>query len=288
MRAFLFVLGACLAPLGDCGSHEPVGVVLVYEIEKQAGAAGRRIPLEKEVAAVRKRLRGLADAAAAEDGRIVVRVYGGESARVRQRLKQTGGLEFRIVADRRDDRHRDVIALAEKQGAKADDGASQPTVLFKGEPAAKWVKVAKDEAASLANRPAFLTRPGPDESLEILVVIDPQHVTGDFLSSASPGLDRVGKPCVNFLFDAAGARRFGKLTGDNLPDPATADAKCLAIILFDEVFSAPAIRSRIDDRGEITGAFSEQEAQDLAAVLAAGSLPAPLRLVEERPATSPD
>jgi protein-export membrane protein SecD len=285
----LLLIAACLASLGGCGRHEPVGVLLVYEVDNDAGGAARRVPLEREVLAIRKRVRGLADAEAGEDGRIVVRVYGDDATRVRQRLDQTGALEFRIVADRRDERHRDVIALAEKRNAKAkDDDAPQPVVLAEGRPAAKWVRVVKSEAAYFADQPAFLTRPGPDESLEILVVIDPQHVTGDYLSSVSPGLDRAGKPCVNFLFDAAGARRFGKLTGGNLPDLARGEPKCLAIILDGQVSSAPAIRSRIDDRGEITGAFSEQEAQDLAAVLAAGSLPAPLRLVEERPATPPD
>ncbi|HEV7226137.1 MAG TPA: hypothetical protein VGN42_25745, partial [Pirellulales bacterium] len=232
---------------------------------------------------------GLADAEAGEGGQIVVRVYGGDSARVRQRLNQAGVLEFRIVANRRDDRHRDVIALAEKNDGNAeDDDASQSTVLDEGKPAAKWVKIVKDETDYLASQPDFLTRAGLDESLEILVMIDPLHVTGDYLYRASSGTDRAGKPCVNFVFNSAGARRFGQLTGGNLPDPATGDASSLAIILDGQVFSAPALRSRIDDRGEITGSFSEKQVEDLAAVLLAGSLPAPLRLVEERPATSAD
>ena len=120
--------------------------------------------------------------------------------------------------------------------------------------------------------------------MEALVMLDPYNVTDDYFSSVSPGLDRVGKPCINFTFNSAGARRFGKLTSSNLPDPNIPDNfRNLAIILDRQVYTAPAIRSRIDDRGEITGSFSQREVEELAAVLNAGTLPAPLRLVEERP-----
>lgn len=47
-------------------------------------------------------------------------------------------------------------------------------------------------------------------------------------------------------------------------------------------------RSRIDDRSEITGSFTQQQVEELAAVLSAGSFPAPLRLVEERPVAAPN
>jgi SecD/SecF fusion protein len=98
------------------------------------------------------------------------------------------------------------------------------------------------------------------------------------LTDASAGVDRVGKPCVNFKFNSKGASRFGKLTSNNLPDSSQPDlARGLAIILDGDLYSAPAIRSRIDDRGEITGSFTQKEVEDLASVLTAGSLPTALR-----------
>lgn len=85
-----------------------------------------------------------------------------------------------------------------------------------------------------------------------------------------------GSPVVNFKLDDKGARLFGDMTRDNLGRP-------LAIVLDGEVITAPVIRSVIDGgRGEISGEFTSKEANDLALMLRAGALPAPLNVVEER------
>jgi preprotein translocase subunit SecD len=87
---------------------------------------------------------------------------------------------------------------------------------------------------------------------------------------------------LHFRFNADGARRFGRLTSNNLPDPIDAKrAHKLAIILDGKVFSAPYIRSRIDDQGQITGSFTKEDVERLAAVLMAGDLPVPLRKVSQ-------
>lgn len=85
-----------------------------------------------------------------------------------------------------------------------------------------------------------------------------------------------GSPVVNFRLDDKGARLFGDMTRDNIGRP-------LAIVLDGEVITAPVIRSVIDGgRGEISGEFTSKEANDLALLLRAGALPAPLHVVEER------
>ena len=286
----------CLLLLTGCNLHDPVGVVLVYEADTDRDPAAAKVPVERVVDAVRRRLRYVGEASADRDGRIEVRVYGNDSTAVRQRLERTGVLEFRIVADRRDDRHRDVIALAEEQQAqRAEKDADKSgdseanVVLDEGSAAAKWVKVVEDEKVYFADSPQFVCRGDVDagsaeSGLEVLVMFDPYNVTGDYFDSVSAGRDRVGAPCIDFAFNPAGARRFGKLTAGNLPDYGADRFSNLAIILDRQVFSAPAIRSRIDDRGEITGNFSEAEVNELVALLGAGSLPVPLRLVDERPA----
>ena len=88
---------------------------------------------------------------------------------------------------------------------------------------------------------------------------------------------------MSFTFNDAGGELFGKLTGDHLPNDSTGLFYKLGIIIDGELFSAPTIRSKIGNPGEITGSFTEIEVSDLAAVLNAGSLPVRLRLVEENP-----
>ncbi len=87
------------------------------------------------------------------------------------------------------------------------------------------------------------------------------------LESARPDVDRLGKPAVGFTFDAAGANRFADLT-------ARHQEKVVAILLDNEVYSAPRIRETISKRGIISGDFSPAEVRELARTLQAGSLPA--------------
>ncbi len=100
-------------------------------------------------------------------------------------------------------------------------------------------------------------------------------VTGADLVDARVGSDEFGRPAVDFQLSRAGGIAFGKLTESNL-------YKRLAIVLDNEVESAPAIQSKITARGQITGDFSVQEAEDLAIVLRSGALPAPVNIIEQR------
>lgn len=102
-------------------------------------------------------------------------------------------------------------------------------------------------------------------------------ISGEELIDAQPGFDsRTQEPVVNFRFNANGARRFGAVTQENVGRP-------FAIVLDDEVISAPVIREPIlGGSGQISGNFNVQQANDLAILLRAGALPAPLKIVEER------
>lgn len=102
-------------------------------------------------------------------------------------------------------------------------------------------------------------------------------MTGDVLTDArvQPGGSLEG-PTVDFVLDGQGARLFGEATSRNV-------GRQLAIILDNFVQSAPVIREAITGgRGQISGRFTFEEAQDLANVLRNGALPAPLKLMEER------
>jgi len=102
-------------------------------------------------------------------------------------------------------------------------------------------------------------------------------VSGENLVDAQPGFDQqTGQPVVNFRFDSAGGRRFGQVTTENVGKP-------FAIVLDGKVISAPVIRQAIiGGSGQISGGFSVPEANDLAVLLRAGALPAPLNVLEER------
>lgn len=101
-------------------------------------------------------------------------------------------------------------------------------------------------------------------------------LTGDHLTSASVGFDQYGTAIVQLQFDKEGAKKFDQVTFQNV-------GKQLAIVLDGKVHSAPVIRDRIPNgQAQISGNFSASEASDLALVLRAGALPAPVEIIEER------
>jgi len=101
-------------------------------------------------------------------------------------------------------------------------------------------------------------------------------VTGEELVDAQPAFDQNGRPAVNFRFNTSGARKFGDYTAENIGSP-------FAIVLDDEVVSAPVIQSHIPGgSGIITGNFTVEESTELAVLLRAGALPAELTFLEER------
>jgi preprotein translocase subunit SecD len=102
-------------------------------------------------------------------------------------------------------------------------------------------------------------------------------VSGGDLTDAQPGFDqRTSEPIVSFRFNTSGARKFAQVTQENVGKP-------FAIVLDNEVISAPVIREPIlGGSGQISGSFTVQSANDLAILLRAGALPAPLTIIEER------
>jgi SecD/SecF fusion protein len=101
----------------------------------------------------------------------------------------------------------------------------------------------------------MLRQAGQDESWE--------------LENAAVGADSMGAPAVDFTFDERGARMFAQLTSQNI-------GRSMAILLDDRAYSAPNIRTTIQQRGQITGDFSRQEVAELVRTLDAGTLPAKL------------
>ena len=100
-------------------------------------------------------------------------------------------------------------------------------------------------------------------------------LTGDVLSDARVSIGQFNDPYVSITFDGKGGREFERITGDNVK-------KRMAIVLDNTIYSAPVIQERISGgRAQITGTFTTQEANDLAIVLRAGALPAPLKIIQD-------
>jgi len=102
-------------------------------------------------------------------------------------------------------------------------------------------------------------------------------LTGESLEDAKVSIsDRFGEAYVSLKFDSQGAKDFDRITAANVK-------KRLAIVLDGVVHSAPVIQERISGgNAQITGSFTMNEAHDLAIVLRAGALPAPVRILEQR------
>jgi len=101
-------------------------------------------------------------------------------------------------------------------------------------------------------------------------------LTGEYLTNASVDFDQYGQAVVSLQFDKKGAQIFDQVTFQNV-------GRQLAIVLDGKVHSAPVIRDRIPNgQAQISGNFTADEASDLALILRAGSLPAPVRIIEER------
>ena len=254
------------------------GVILVYEVDQTQKISDQAVDMNELIGAIRRRINpgGQKEITIRKCGVeqievIVPEVEEAEVQRIKRLITTTGNLQFRILASRR--KYNDLIenALANPQKDKILDSAGKLKAWWTPIKVGREHLFAKDD--QIAVRQA--TKKGR-EVTEVLVVNENKDITGAYLDDARPGTDQTGNPCVNFVFNETGGQKFGELTGDNLPDPQTGYQYRLGIILDDEMYSAPGLRSRIYRRGEISGGFTKDAVNELVNVLRAGSLPAAL------------
>jgi preprotein translocase subunit SecD len=219
-------------------------------ILKPSSAAGiRNQALMQSMETIRRRIDalGVVEPTVAEYGQgdfeLVVQLPGvDDPTRVRDIMQKTALLELKLVADG---------PYPSKEAALAKYGGVLP--------------------------PDTELTPGPagQNGQETYFVLNRvAAVTGRDLTGAEPSHDQSGRPSVNFTLNRDGAARFGRITGANI-------GKQLAIVLDGQVYDAPEIHGQITDRGEITGAFTPEKANDLALVLRSGALPASIQPMSE-------
>ncbi|MEA4855774.1 MAG: protein translocase subunit SecD [Solidesulfovibrio sp.] len=206
-----------------------------------------RLTVDQAVKTIRNRIDefGVAepDIRKQADNRIQIQLPGlHDPERAIKLIGKTAHLEFKVVDD------------------NADLDKAQKGLLPPG-----------DELSVLRHR-------NPDGSyLERPIVLRADAVmTGENIADARANFDNTNRAYVGLSFTPSGARQFERVTGENVK-------KRLAIVLDGKVYSAPTIQEKIGGgRASITGNFTTEEARDLAIVLRAGALPAPVSILEQR------
>ena len=214
---------------------------------------------------------------------IIPEVSSAEIELIKDVIKNTGFLKFRIIADR--NRNERVWNAGELALASSDKVVRNNRFVYDGdEIVGEWIGLGKEETEP--GEPVryrvppqnMLTRELLNDNLEVLATVDEEfQVEGKHLRSVQESFDEHGQPCVNFQTTAEGAALFGSLTGMNLPDKAANSYALLGIVMDEVLLSAPRIESRISSNGQISGRFTKAEVERLVRVLRAGKLPAVLQ-----------
>ncbi len=215
--------------------------------KKDVGAKGLQQVLEVLRRRIDDPVRGVQDSVVTPQGsdRVLVQIPGSKADRefARKLLTVGGFLEFKIVDDQ--------APTAELLEAKYPQGLPEDKeIVFERDRNSKRV-------------------------LEALLVSKTPAITGDYLEDARVGFDRQQRPIVTFTFTPEGGKIFLALTEKNV-------GRRLAVVVDDDVASAPVIRERIGSRGQIDGRFTSEDAANLAIVLRSGSLSIPVPIEEER------
>ena len=158
-------------------------------------------------------------------------------------IKRTARLEFRLIDEKGD-----------LEAALKGDVPQGSEILYKTD---------RNPSSGAVTRTPYLVKK------QILM-------TGDVLTDARMTPDKTGRMIIGMDFNRTGAAQFERITGEHIRER-------LAIILDNRLYSAPVIKDRISGGSAvIEGMFTPDEAHDLALVLRAGSLPAPVKILENR------
>jgi len=236
---------------------------LVWELREAEAKRIKDSAINQALETIRNRIDqfGVAEPIVQRQGlkQIVVQLPGvKEPKRARDLIKETALLEFKM--------------LDEDNQARLDLPARIPKD--------KEEEVLKQAEAKLPAGDQILFERGVDKDTgreyRIPYLVKKRvMLTGDVLSDARVSIGQFNDPYVSITFDGKGGREFERITGDNIK-------KRMAVVLDNTIYSAPVIQDRITGgRAQITGTFSMQEANDLAIVLRAGALPAPLKIIQD-------
>lgn len=224
-------------------------LTMVLDIPEEETRNIKNLSVQQALETIRNRIDqfGVSEPDIRQQGtnRILIQLPGvTDTQRAKELIGKTAILEFKLVNETVDPE------TAEKTGVPAGS--------------ALYYQVRYDPATNREIRTPY-------------VLMDRTLLTGAYLTDARVQIDsQFNEPYVSINFDRKGARIFERITGENVQ-------KRLAIVLDNKVYSAPVIQEKISGgEARITGYFTTEEARDLAIVLRAGALPAPVKILEER------
>jgi len=230
---------------------------LTATLKPEARSATQKFALEQNITTLRNRVNelGVAEPIIQQQGsdRVVVQLPGvQDTAKAKDILGRTATLEIRMVE-----------AHAGDAGSRNYDPQKMEQAIAGQVP--------------FGTELHYLQREGGKEAILVSKQI---VITGERLTDASPGFDQTdNRPIVSVTLDGQGARIFQQVTRE-------AVKRRMAILLIDrgkpEVLTAPVIQSELGARFQITGFRSTEETKDLALLLRAGALAAPMEIIEER------
>ncbi|MGQ9589679.1 MAG: protein translocase subunit SecD [Planctomycetota bacterium] len=272
------------------------GTELIYEldlsrIEYDRGGVAETV---KDTIAKRLDAYGLKEISVAVQGqdRLVIQLPGTDERTVRdlkRQIETAGTLTFRLVApqseqqperlDELEREERDYVARDQEWVRRkledpnyAEPRPRPPDYIVRSEVERVQVgdqfeyRPKKGSRRALYNTHVYDERTGRWEPEGI--------VGGEHLSSVGQTLGDNYKPAVSFGFDPEGARLFGRLTGAHV-------GELLAIVLDEDIMEVATIKSRIEDRGQLTGDFTSEDVRAIVTILRGGSLPTKPKLISE-------
>ncbi len=275
------------------------GTNLVFQVDKVAAQASGKIvtpkAMQEMVAAINKRINpsGTEEVTVRLVGtdRIEVIVPGADAERtqkIRNQITNLGDLEFCLLANTRE--HQDLITQADL--IEATKGTGVREIYRSNKLIAKWREPGKvhgtagyknvsdaDAGNGESVKVRHFERDGKPitEYLVVSAIREDRRITGKDLVDTREETGTNGAPNVGFTFNSRGGALFGQLTGAHRPQEGdTGFHTQLAILLNDEIHSAPRINEQINGRGQISGQFSQEEINELISVLNAGALSVPL------------
>ena len=263
---------------------QAVRVRLVYQIDSQSVGDPALVDMEAVVDAVRRRVNpGFASNARIEQlegRRIKVGVFGDnpdEAERIERLLKIVGKLQFCLLPNETE--HAEIRKKSKEQ-PDLDELRTAGNVV------ARWVEVHPDQESAFLSVKGILVREktrGDREVFEALVVEGGFDDVNDYLQRVAAKDEGRDRHFVEIRLNAAGAKRYAELIGESAFGPAffgQDEVRRLGVVLDGYLYAAVEIESLNFSRVEITGPFTRQDVEVLAAVLNAGVLPAALELVE--------
>jgi protein-export membrane protein SecD/preprotein translocase SecF subunit len=256
------------------------GSELLYKIRTaEMSAADRKDIVARTIEVIRRRVdpdgRMELDIRPRGEERFYIQLPGmgpEESARIEALIRKAGQLRFCLVDERAED---------QEAARRGDRVANVTPFLPARNPATHQIdrdpqgKIRRWHKATFRD---VKEMPADVRNGEWYLVENKAYVTGEYLSEVSASMDpQTGMPDVAFSFRGKGRQDFERLT-DQYQRTEQHPGRLLAIILDEDLYSAPEIRSRIAGSGVITGSFTRQEVDDLVTTLRAGQLPADIEL----------